>query len=135
MLDPAIILLGTAAVPDNLEGNRPRNTPEYSLGVRGTYTQDLTNGGTIDYSAAYAYKGEQFYTEFNDPLMGADAYGILDANLNYTFPNENLTVNFWAKNITDEFVLSGAFAISTSRTTTGTYLPPRSYGVTVSYAF
>jgi iron complex outermembrane receptor protein len=135
VLDPLVILDGTAAVPDDLAGNRPRNTPDYSFGLRGTYTQDLANGGMIDYSVAYAYKGEQFYTEFNDPLMGADAYGILDANLTYTFPNEDLTLNLWAKNITDEFVLSGAFAISTSRTTTGTYLPPRSYGITIGYAF
>ena len=42
-------------------------------------------------------------------------------------------MNIWGKNLTDEFVVSGAFAVSTSRTITGTYLPPRQYGVTVGY--
>ena len=44
-------------------------------------------------------------------------------------------MNLFARNLTDEFVLAGAFAISTSRTIAGTYLPPRTYGVTVSYSF
>lgn len=53
----------------------------------------------------------------------------------YTSADDKLTVNFWGKNLTNEKVLSGTFAISTSRTITGTYLPPRQYGVTVGYNF
>lgn len=137
-LDPIAALQGLSGLPVdrvNLAGNRPRNTPEYSFGVRGTYSQDLANGGAIDWSAAYAYKDEQFFTEFNESRSAADAYGILDANVKYTFPNQNLSVNLWGKNLTDEFVRSGVFAISTSRAITGTYLPPLSYGVTLGYTF
>jgi len=112
-----------------------RNTPEYSLGLRGVYTQSIGTGSEIDYAVGYAYKGDQYFTEFNDERMSADAYGILDANIKYTSADGSWFLNLWGKNLTDEFVQSGAFAISTSRTITGTYLPPRQYGVTVGYDF
>ncbi|WP_284126147.1 TonB-dependent receptor [Parerythrobacter aestuarii] len=137
-LDPLGALEGLAGFTPrtvDLSGNRPRNTPEYSLAGRFTYDKDLASGGNILASIAYALTGNQFYTEFNDPRMAAGSYGILDANLKYTFPDENLSVNIWGKNLTNEFVVSGAFAVSTSRTITGTYLPPRQYGVTVAYEF
>lgn len=41
----------------------------------------------------YAYKGDQFFTEFNDERLSADAYGVLDANVKYTFLNENMHIN------------------------------------------
>lgn len=137
-LDPQSALQGLSGQTVdrvNLAGNRPRNTPEYSLGLRGTFGQELGNGGAVDYSVAYAYKGDQYFTEFNDDRMSSDAYGIFDANIKFTFPNDQLTINLWGKNLTDEFVQSGAFAISTSRAITATYLPPRTYGVTVGYDF
>ncbi|WAT18605.1 TonB-dependent receptor [Aurantiacibacter sp. MUD11] len=137
-LDPLGALEGLAGFTPrtiNLSGNRPRNTPEASFGLRATYDKDLSNGGNITASASYSYTGDQFYTEFNDPRMAADDYSIVDANLKYTFPNRDLSVNLWVRNLTDEFVVSGAFAVSTSRTITGTYLPPRQYGITVGYEF
>ena len=137
-LDPLGALEGLAGfIPRtvDLSGNRPRNTPEVSFGVRATYDKDLANGGNVTASAAYSYTGNQFYTEFNDPRMAAGSYGIVDANLKYTFPGDALSANLWVRNLTNEFVTSGAFAVSTSRTITGTYLPPRQYGVTVGYEF
>ncbi len=125
----------TTVEPVDLAGNSPRNTPEWSFAVRGAYAIDLDGGGVVTPAIAYAAKGEQFYTEFNNPVLGADAYGILDANVAYTSPDGRLTVNLWGKNLTDEFVLSGAFAISTSRTIAGTYLAPRQYGATIGYRF
>ena len=119
----------------DLEGNSPRNTPSFTFGIRGTYSHALASGAYADLSIGYSYKGEQFFTEFNDPRLRADDYGILDANLKYTFPNNNLFVNLWGRNLTDEFVASGAFPVSTSRTIGGTFLPPRQYGITVGYSF
>ncbi len=137
-LDPLGALEGLAGFTPrtaDLTGNRTRNTPEFSFNVRANYDQDLSNGGNVRASVSYAYTGDQFFTEFNDPRMAADSYGIVDANLKYTFPNDDVSVNLWVKNLTNELVVSGTFAISTSRTITGTYLPPRQYGVTVGVDF
>ena len=60
---------------------------------------------------------------------------MLDANILYRAPDGHLSVNLWAKNITDELVYAGSFSISTSRAIGGTLMPPRTYGVTVGYDF
>ena len=44
-------------------------------------------------------------------------------------------MNLWGKNLSDEMVVAGIYVISTTRTITGTYLPPRTYGATVGYKF
>jgi iron complex outermembrane receptor protein len=137
-LEPYGALQGLSGQPVDqvdLSGNRVRNTPEYSVGLRGTYTHALQGGSEVDFAMGYAYKGDQYFTEFNDERMSSDAYGILDANVKYVSPDGSWSVNLWGKNLTDEFVQSGAFAISTSRTIAGTYLPPRQYGVTIGYDF
>lgn len=125
----------TSAQRESLAGNSPRNTPEWTYNIHAVYEIPLDSGANITLATNLARKAQQFYTEFNNPVMGASAYSIWDANILYTSPDELFTVNLWGKNLTDEMVLSGAFAISTSRTITGTYLPPRQYGVTVAYNF
>ncbi len=125
----------TSVQPVSLAGNSPRNTPDWTYNVKVSYDHNLANGGSLRWGGNVAAKGKQYYTEFNNPVMAADAYTIVDANVLYTAPDERFTANFWVKNLTDEMVLSGAFAISTSRTITGTYLPPRQYGVTLGYTF
>ncbi len=125
----------TSVEPESLAGNVPRNTPEWTYNLHAAYEIPLNSGATLTFGGNVAAKGEQFYTEFNNPVMGTDAYTLVDANLLYTSGDGNFTVNVWGKNLEDKQVLSGAFAISTSRTITGTYLPPRQYGVTLGYKF
>ncbi len=125
----------TSVQGEDLSGNKPRNTPEWTYNIHAAYDIPLDGGATVTLGTNLARKGEQFYTEFNNPVLGAGAYSIWDANMLYTSSDERFSVNVWGKNLTDEMVLSGAFAISTSRTITGTYLPPRQYGVTVGYKF
>ena len=71
---------------DDLSGNRPRNTPDFAFNLRANYNTDLSNGGNVRASVGYAYAGKQYYTEFNDPRMMADGYGVLDANLKVHLP-------------------------------------------------
>lgn len=122
-------------IPVNLQGNVPRSTPEWTAAIRPTYVQPLGNGGSLTWSGNLSYKSQIYYTEFNNPALGNDDYAILDAFVMYTSPDEKLTVNVWSKNLTDEEVLGAAFAVSTGRVIGGTWLPPRTYGVTVGYNF
>jgi len=119
----------------SLAGNSLRQSPEWSGTVRGQYEFNLANGGTISLGADVAYKDEQFFTEFNDDIAGADAYTLFNADIRYTSPSEKITFQVWGKNITDEVVTSGGFVISTGRVIARTLLPPATYGVTVGYNF
>ena len=91
-----------------------------------------TNDGDADYcNYDRLIKDEQFYTEFNDDITGEDSYTLVDVNIQYTAPDERLTVNVWGKNITDELVTGGAFVNTIGRAITNTYLPPATGGVTI----
>jgi iron complex outermembrane receptor protein len=136
-LDPRLFAPG--ADPDallkDLSGNATRMSPKWSVNINPTYEIDLANGGTITPGANFAYKSKQYHTEFNDDRLAQDGYIQLDANILYLAPDRDFSVNVWMKNITDELVYAGSFSVSTSRAIGGTLMPPRSYGVTVGYAF
>jgi iron complex outermembrane recepter protein len=126
---------GAAVPPEDLSGNRTRNTPDWTLQVGARYELELPNGGKLQLGGSLSATDKQFFTEFEDSRLSASSHTLIDANIKYTTPSGRISVNLFGKNLSDEMVLSGAFAIATSRTIAGTYLPPRTYGVTVSYSF
>jgi outer membrane receptor protein involved in Fe transport len=86
-------------------------------------------------SGANSSKGKQYHSEFNDDRMASDAYTMVDANLLYTSPSQRMTLNLWSKNLTDELVWAGSYAVASTRTIGGTLMPPRTYGVTLGVRF
>lgn len=105
------------------------------MSLEAVYDFPLPSGATWTVGGNSAYKGSQFYNEFNDPRIAADAYTIVDALVRYQPASGKWDVEAWVKNATDELVVAGAFPISTSRTIGATYLPPRRYGLTLGYSF
>ena len=114
----AITPMGTAPLTD-YTGNRPRNSPEVSYSVGGEYTAPLASEAHLTFAADLAYRSEQFFSEFNDPVEGTGAYTLLDARVSYQPANERWTASVWGKNLTDELVESGSFPVSLSRTMAG----------------
>jgi len=135
-LDPKLFGPGGSSVPDSdLSGNATRMSPRWSFNINPTYQFELGNGGSVSLSSNLAYKSKQYHTEFNDDRLSQDGYIMLDANILYEAPDGHLTANLWVKNLTDELVYAGSFSVSTSRTIGGTLMPPRTFGITVGYAF
>ncbi|WP_129782165.1 TonB-dependent receptor [Peristeroidobacter soli] len=126
---------GSTLPPEDLTGNRPRNTPDWTAEVSATYEWPLTSGASLALTGVVSSRDKQYYTEFNDEVTGQDGYTLYDANLLYTGAGGKFTLNFWGKNLSDEMIVSGIYVTSTARTITGTYLPPRTYGVTAGYKF
>jgi iron complex outermembrane receptor protein len=123
-------------LPDSdLSGNKPRNSPEWQGNLSAVYNYPVSGGATWTLGGNLAYKDSQFFNEFNDPRIAADAYTLVDAFARYATAGGRWSVEGWVKNIGDELVLAGAFPVSTSRTIGGTYLPPRRYGLTLGYSF
>ncbi len=120
---------------NDLSGNYTRMSPKWSFNLHPTYDIATGNGGSITLGTNFAYRSKQFHTEFNDPRLAQDGYAMVDANILYRAPNRDLTVNLWVKNIFDELVWAGSYAVATSRTIGGTLMPPRTYGVTLGYNF
>lgn len=126
---------GSTLPPEDLTGNRPRNTPDWTAELSATYEWPLTSGASLELTGSVSSRDKQYYTEFNDEITGQDGFTLYDANLLYTGAGGKFTLNFWGKNLSDEMIVSGIYVTSTARTITGTYLPPRTYGVTAGYKF
>ncbi|MBL4801116.1 MAG: TonB-dependent receptor [Emcibacter sp.] len=118
-----------------IEGNSTRYSPKWSYNLHGTYEVPLDNDALVTISADISYKAQQYFTEFMDSRLGQGGYTLIDASVRYTSADEQWTATAWAKNLTDEFVVAGAFAISTSASIGRTLLPPRTFGLTVGYNF
>ncbi|MGF7169187.1 iron complex outermembrane receptor protein [Sphingobium xanthum] len=135
-LDPALFGPGGANVPDqDLSGNRTRMSPEWSLNLNPSYEFDLSDMGSLQLASNIAYRSKQYHTEFNDDRLAQDPYWMIDANMLFTTADERYSLNLWVKNLTDEFVWAGSYAVATSRTIGGTLMPPRTYGATFGFKF
>ncbi|MFN3425280.1 MAG: TonB-dependent receptor [Novosphingobium meiothermophilum] len=119
----------------DLSGNRTRMSPKWSLNLNPTYDIDVSNGGTVRLGTNFAFRSKQYHTEFNDDRMAQDDYIQLDANIMYRDPSRKFSANLWVRNLTNELVYAGSFAVSTSRAIGGTLMPPRTYGITLGYDF
>jgi iron complex outermembrane receptor protein len=119
-----------------LAGNRTRNSPKWSYNLHGEVDVMEDNGsGTLTLSGDMSGKSTIYFTEFNRLSEGAKAFTLFDAALRWTSSKDNVTASFWIKNIADTLRASSTFAISTGRVIGATWLPPRTYGVSLGYRY
>jgi iron complex outermembrane recepter protein len=126
-----------ALVPIQLAGNPTRNSPDWSANLHLEYDLPVQafGSGRITLGTDVTYRDNVFFTEFHRLLEGSRAYTMLDANVRYLSADSRLSVDLWGKNLTDELREASTFALATARTLGVTWLPPRTYGITVGYRF
>lgn len=122
----------------DLKGNRTRNSPKWAGSLSAEY--DLFAGtlpyeGDLTVGAAVSYRGETFFTEFNDPIQSEDNFALLDLSLLYTTGDGRFTAQFWAKNVTDQLRRSATFDLATAEVIGANFHAPRTFGFSVGYSF
>lgn len=123
----------------SLKGCELPRAPEFqgSLGI--SWTRALGNGGELYVRGDYAYRGDQYFTQFNRDIVGQDAYGLLGARVTYTAPDERWYVTAWGDNLSDKdyFVT----VLESGVAPAGTVVPqavigaPRTYGLSIGFNF
>jgi len=124
--------------PIQLAGNPTRNSPEWAANLHLEYdipVPALRAGGKLTLSADVNYRDDVFFTEFHRLLEGSEAYTMFDASLRYSTDDGKFFAELWGKNLSDELVEASTFALATARTIGVTWLPPRTYGLTIGYNF
>jgi len=127
--------IGGGAIFVDIAGNVARQSPRWASNVHGEFDFPLQSNAKLTLSADVSYKDDVFFTEFNNDILFQPSYTMVDARFRYTSANEQWTAEVWGRNLTDELVEGGSFAVATGRVIIATYLPPRTYGVTVGYNF
>jgi len=122
----------------DLAGNATRNSPEWTANIHGEF--DLLVGqmpaeGDLTVTMDLSYRGETFFTEFNDPIQSEEEFAFLDASLRYISGDGRINAEFWAKNLTDQLRKSATFDLATAAVIGANYHPPRTFGFSVGYNF
>jgi iron complex outermembrane receptor protein len=121
----------------DLSGNTLPNAPEYTFKVGLNYQMAMGNGNLRLRGEAY-YQDDVYFTEWNRSDAAQDGYGLINANADYSFgPDGRWLVSVWGRNLSDEEIISNNIITAPlyNSLRVGTMLPPRTFGVTGSYAF
>ena len=121
---------------EDFSGNRIAQTPETSVSAILAYERGVFNGGKLKAQTSLAYKDDLFFTTENNPLVGQEAYTLMNARLGYTIPSETWTLTAFINNLTDERYKTNVSDIrDITASYVNTYGLPRTYGVEVSFNF
>jgi iron complex outermembrane receptor protein len=121
----------------DLTGNPLRNTPEWAGNVHAEYDLPATlpGGSILTLQGDVAYKSRLYFTEFEREIESSAPYALADAALRFESGDGRITASAWIKNMFDVERKSSTFALATGRLIGATYLPPRTYGISVEYGF
>ena len=118
--------------PIDLSGKRLNRAPKWTVSGGAQYTFALADGaGDLSLRADVYYQSATFFRPFNLPSDRADNYANLDLRLFYTSPDETVTAEVYATNVTDatqesDILRSPPFLGPTEFVS---YRPPRQYGI------
>jgi iron complex outermembrane receptor protein len=102
----------------NLNGQPLPFSPKWKSFVRANYALPLDNGWNIDFTADYTYQTRTQYDLFQSPDAIQPAYGIVNAGIALSSPNDGWRVALVAKNLADKSYATN-LAASTGYVTRG----------------
>lgn len=121
----------------DLSGNTLPNAPEYTFKLGITYDTAIANGNLRLRAEGY-FQDDVYFTEWNRDDATQDSYGLINASADYSFgPEGRWLLSLWGRNLSDEEVISNNIITAPlyNSLRVGSMLPPRTFGITGSYAF
>ncbi len=114
-------------------GKYLNSAPKWSYTIYANYNYGLPDGSTLDFHADYGWKSRQYYTVVNDMVQSSPSYGLLNANITYTSPDDHWRVVAYGRNLGNEYYLlsAGTYTVVPA----GTPGDPRTFGVRLSYTY
>ena len=124
-------------VQADYEGNRLANAPEVTATAIVRYELPTDNLGFGSYAQLDgSYRGKTYYSVNNRGQSSQDAYGLLNARLGFTSPDERWEFALWGRNLTDKLYVSTSYdnygGIFPSQNFLG---DPRTYGVSATFRY
>lgn len=109
-------------------------SPKWTLSGAVTKTIALGNAGEIEGSVSASYRTGQWLNVKFLPEQFQQSYGLLDASLTYR-PAGSWAIMAFASNITDKVAATSATANPLFKVIGASLIPPRTFGVRVSYNY
>jgi iron complex outermembrane receptor protein len=116
--------------------DEPAFSPEWTARFAGTWTQGLSNGANLMFTAAANYRDEMWLSVENTPALTEDAYWVMDAMVSWVSPEGRWTVTGGIKNLADEvYRVEGQEFRSVGGIQTAYYGHPRTWTIGFDYRF
>lgn len=122
-----------------------QNTPSWTGNLTLTYDQPLNGGDTLRFLGSMSFRSDTSMFEIPFPQVDQPGYELYDAGVIWTPADSPWRVSLHGRNLTDERVRTGAytFAYDPAAPATvvygdsviGFYAPPRTFTLSVEYAF
>ncbi len=130
---PDALLFGVAT---DVSGNQLSNTPKWAANAGASYAVPVGDWGSVTLRGEWSYKSQVSFTPFHRDVTLEDGYHLFNARLTFEEADGRWTIAGWVKNIGDTLA---ATRIEETAGTYGavryTYIPPRTYGITLGYKF
>ncbi|WP_422061052.1 TonB-dependent receptor [Sphingopyxis sp.] len=117
----------------DLDGNTCRRTPRHAFALAANLDQPISDGLVLVAGSDFQYTGANFFDNPNTPILKFDSEILLNARIGVRDADDKWEISAWAKNLTNE--LNYTSKLELFGTIYGTYIPPRTYGVTARFRF
>jgi iron complex outermembrane receptor protein len=134
--DPRTAPNGGAGISTNVGGNELPNAPHSTFNLGAQYTFFLGNSDLV-LRADYYHQSSSWARVYNDPIDYMRGWSNANISLTYEHPENDLTVQFYVKNLFDKTPITGTFLNSSdSGLTTNVFtLDPRIIGLSIRKGF
>ncbi len=134
--DPRTAPNGGAGISSNVGGNDLPNAPHITYNLGAQYTFFLGNS-TLTVRGDYYHQSSSWARVYNDPIDHMRGWSNTNISLTYDHPENDLTVQFYVKNLFNKTPITGTFLNSSdSGLTTNVFtLDPRIIGLSVRKGF
>ena len=121
-------------LPDGTAADREMpNAPKWSANFLARYEWP-TSVGVLSAAVDGKWNASQWLENVNAPVDLQPSYLVADVHLGYA-PNEHLSIDAWAKNVTNKYYRVYNLDLSGLGYNESVYAPPRWFGATLSYRF
>lgn len=129
---PFIIPNSVAVVPDLTINTALPQAPKvkYTIGAR--YVLPIANGSKLTANVNYSWTDKQRSAVMLTGGVNMPSFGLLNARLEYTLPNDGFTIAVYGRNLTNEYYLIGGQDFAAGYTSGARELDPglpREFGV------
>lgn len=118
---------------ENDTGHSLTRAPANKYNIGAQYRFPVAGLGEALIRGDYTTQTRMFYSPTNQPTSMQKGYDLFDARASLTFDDTQLEMALWAKNLGNALVTNNIVAVDFFGQQLETYLPPRTFGVTLSY--